>query len=230
MKNKVSKIVWGIIAIALGVVFIINATGVADVDLFFKGWWTLFIIIPCLVGLVFERDKIGNLIGLSVGVLLLLCVRDIIEFSMLFKLIIPIIIIAFGIKLVWDGIFGNKSAKMAKKLKEKLDKESVRSANGIFSGADVKCVGEEFKGAELNAIFGGVDCDIREAIIEGDCYIEASAIFGGIDIKVPDGINVKINSTSVFGGVSDKKERTKEKYEHTLYVNATCIFGGVDIK
>jgi predicted membrane protein len=87
-----------------------------------------------------------------------------------------------------------------------------------------------FSGAELNAVFGGVDCDISGAIIEGDCYIEASAIFGGIDIKVPDGVNVKINSTSIFGGVSDEKERTKEKYEYTLYVNAKCIFGGVDIK
>ena len=98
--------------------------------------------------------------------------------------------------------------------------------------------GEVFEGAELNAVFGGVKCDIRNAIIEKDCAITASAIFGGIDIFVPDNVNVKITSNSIFGGVSEKKHRPYMENAVTLYVenavtvyiNASCIFGGVKIK
>ena len=67
-------------------------------------------------------------------------------------------------------------------------------------------------------------------MINGDCVINASAVFGGIDIYVPGGMNVKVNSTSIFGGVSGKERRNDPANQHTLYLNATCLFGGVEIK
>ena len=45
MKN-VKPIVWGIAIIALGVIFGGNALGLFELNVFFDGWWTLFIIIP----------------------------------------------------------------------------------------------------------------------------------------------------------------------------------------
>jgi predicted membrane protein len=67
-------------------------------------------------------------------------------------------------------------------------------------------------------------------VIREDCVINACAVFGGIDVLVPDGLNVKINSTSIFGGVSDKKNRKFQENTPTVYINATCIFGGMDVK
>ncbi len=29
----------------------------------FDGWWTLFIIVPCAIGLITDRDKTGSIIG-----------------------------------------------------------------------------------------------------------------------------------------------------------------------
>ena len=71
---------------------------------------------------------------------------------------------------------------------------------------------------------------MRNAIIEKDCAITATSIFGGIDILVPDNINVKINSNSIFGGVSEKNHRPTVQGTPTVYINATCMFGGVEIK
>ena len=86
-------------------------------------------------------------------------------------------------------------------------------------------------GTELTAVFGGVKCDLTKAIIENDVVINATSVFGGIEIYVPDDVNVKIKSSSIFGGVSEKrKSDVKNENSHTIYVNATCIFGGVDIK
>ena len=52
--------------------------------------------------------------------------------------------------------------------------------------------------------------------------------FGGIDILVPENVNVKLNSSCIFGGVSNKAS----VYENapTIYINGVCLFGGVDIK
>ena len=106
----------------------------------------------------------------------------------------------------------------------------VKTGCAAFSGQDMNFDGEVFEGAELSAVFGGIKCDLRNAIIEKDCAITASAIFGGIDIYVPDNVNVKISSNSVFGGVSEKKHRPYIEGAITVYINATCIFGGAEIK
>ena len=56
-------------------------------------------------------------------------------------------------------------------------------------------------------------------------------MFGGIDIYVPENLKVKIKSTSIFGGVDDKKvKEVNDEKAHTLYINATCVIGGVDVK
>jgi len=225
--KRTSSVIWGLVLILAGVLFAINALGIANINIFFDGWWTLIIIIPCVIGFFTEYDKVGNLIGVLIGVFLLLCCQDILEFSMIWKLAIPVIIIIIGVKLITNGMFGGKSAHVVKQIK--ANGGSLKDGNAIFSGVNLDFDGEVFEGAELNAIFGGVKCDLTRAAFDKDCVINATAIFGGIDILVPNGINVKINSTSIFGGVSDKKRNSKDN-TYTLYVNATCLFGGVDIK
>lgn len=225
--KKVSSILWGIVLIAVGVIVALNAFEVTDIDLFFDGWWTLIIIVPCLIGLFTEHEKMGNLIGAGIGVVLLLCCQNILSFDMLWKLAVPAVIVLIGVKLIFSGLFGNKAAQTFKKIKES---GQLKSGTAVFSGSNMNFAGEVFHGAELNAVFGGVECDLRGAIMEQDCAINASAVFGGIDIYVPDNINVKVNSNSIFGGVSDKKHANSQENTHTLYINATCMFGGVDIK
>ena len=62
--KKFNRILWGIVLIALGTIFALNALEIADIDIFFKGWWTLFIIVPSLIGILTEKDKLGNIIAL----------------------------------------------------------------------------------------------------------------------------------------------------------------------
>lgn len=224
--KKVSSVLWGLVLIAAGVVFALNAMNITDIDIFFDGWWTLFIIVPCTVGLFTEREKMGNIIGISIGVFLLLCSQDILSFSVLWKLLVPAIIVLVGLKMVLTGLFGNKANDILKKLKQ--DGKEPKAGHAVFSGCDLKYDNEVFEGAELSATFGGVECDLRNAIIEKDCAIRVSAIFGGIDIFVPDNVNVKVSSNSIFGGMSNKT--SVHQNAPTIYVSGTCMFGGVEIK
>jgi len=226
IMKKTGSVIWGIVLIAAGALFALNALNVTNVDVFFDGWWTLFIIVPCAVGLFTEREKTGNIIGIAIGVLLLLCCRDILSFSMLWKLLIPAIIVIIGLKMVFSGLFGNKANEIIDKIKQNGGETKVGCAT--FSGCDLNYGGEVFEGAELTAVFGGVDCTLKNAIIEKDCAIRVSAIFGGIDILVPDNVNVKVSSNCIFGGISNKTASHKDA--PTIYVSGTCMFGGVEIK
>ena len=225
--KKVSGILWGIVLVAVGVILTLNAFGVANVDIFFDGWWTLFIIVPCVIGLFTDYDKSGHLIGICIGVFLLLCCQDVLNFDMFWKLLVPAIIVIIGVKMILGSIFDNRGEQVFKQMKE--NNTTVRSGAATFSGATFDYTGEIFEGAKLDAVFGGIKCDLRGAVINGDCVINASAVFGGIDIYVPENLNVKVSSNSIFGGVSGKESRNNTS-NHTLYLNATCLFGGVEVK
>lgn len=224
--KKTGNVIWGIVLIAIGVLFALKALKFVSAAVFFDGWWTFFIIVPCTVGLFKEREKTGNIIGIAIGVFLLLCCRDVFDFSMIWKLLIPAIIVIVGLKMVFNGIFGNKANEIITKIKQNGGKTKYASAT--FSGCDLNYDGEMFEGAELSAVFGGIECDLRNSVIEQDCAIKVSAIFGGVDIFVPDNININVSSNCIFGGVSNKTAQHKDA--PTVYINGVCIFGGVDIK
>ena len=114
MKN-LTRIIIGAILIACGVIYILGAFGIADVNISLDGWWTLFIIIPCLNGLFTSKDKFGNFIGLIVGVLLLLAAQSVFEYDMIWKIIVPIIIIMLGIKLIVKSASPQKKIENAEK-------------------------------------------------------------------------------------------------------------------
>lgn len=224
--NKVSNFLWGLVLIVIGVIFGLNALEITDINIFFDGWWTLFIIIPSFIGLFKDEDKTGSLIWLAIGVCLLLGCQDYISFDLIWKLMIPAILVIIGLSIIFKDVLNSKVKKEIKKLNKNGSKEYAAT----FGGQTVDFSKEEFEGCSLTAVFGGVKCDLRESIIKEDTVINASSIFGGITIYVPENVNVKINSTPIFGGVSDERKNKTKDNEHTIYINATSIFGGVEIK
>ena len=224
--KKHNKIIWGVILVCIGILLTLNALDVFEINFFSDGWWTLFIIIPNAVELFTKKEKFSSFVGLSIGVVLLLCCKEIIDFVLVWKLLIPATVLIIGLRLLTNGIFGNKSNVLLKNAKK--DGNTSRVGCGALSGCNMDCSGEIFQGAELTAAFGGVKCDLRNAIIEEDCGIQVSAIFGGIEILVPENVNVKVNTNSLFGVVSDETKRKDNS--PTLYIGGICMFGGVKIK
>ena len=224
--TKMSNLLWGLVFILLGVIFGLNALDITNINIFFDGWWTLFIIVPCFVGLFKDEDKSSNLIGLIIGLCLLLGCQDIIEFDLIWKLMVPAILVIIGLSFIFKDILNSKLKKEINNLKKNETKEYY----ACFSGQTIDFNNEEFKGCSINAVFGGIKCDLKESIIKEDTVINVSSIFGGTTIYVPKNVNIKINSTPIFGGVSDERKNKTKDNEHTIYINATSIFGGVEIK
>ena len=58
--KKFGNVLWGIVLIIIGLIIGGNVLGITSINIFFDGWWTLFIIIPCFIGLFKDDEKTGN--------------------------------------------------------------------------------------------------------------------------------------------------------------------------
>lgn len=227
MRNKISNALWGLFFILIGIIIAGNAFNLWEFNIFFDGWWTLFIIIPSLISIFQNGFRTSSLITLTIGVLLLLSVQDILSFEVFGKLIIPIIFVFIGINMIFKNFFHIGDNSKSSNVKYQGGSSEYMA---IFSGSRHQIVGEKFLGTTLNAIFGGVELDLRNAIIDEDIVINATAIFGGIDIFVPSNVKVKVSNVPIFGGVDNKAPTIVDANAPTIFVNSTCMFGGIDIK
>ena len=226
--KKVGNILWGLVLIVVGIIIGLNVLEITHINLFFNGWWTLFIIVPCFIGLIIENDKVGNLIGLIIGIVLLLCARGIMDFGITLKLLLPIALIIIGLSLMFRNVFDKTIVEKMKNLNSNINKDNEYCA--MFSTQNVRLNNQKFSGAKLTSIFGQVDLDLRESIIKKDVVINVNAIFGGSDIFVPENVNIVVKSTPIFGGITDKSLKKIGDNPQTIYINAICIFGGINIK
>jgi predicted membrane protein len=232
MNNKIDALIWGIVFIAAGILYAGNTLNYWDFSLFFDGWWTVFIIAPAIVSIFKRGPRFGNVFLVLLGGLLLLNAQDILSREVFGKLIFPIILVIIGVGLIAKIFFSKKyeTTQVISAFIYKDGRETVsnRQIVAIFSGQNIMYPREKFNGAEITAIFGGVELDLSNAVIDSDITIDATCIFGGIDIRFPPNVNVKTYNVPIFGGVSNKF--ISSVGAPTVYVNATTIFGGIDIK
>ena len=218
MREKLANILWGLVLIVAGVMVFGKVMGFWELPTLFPGWWTLFIIFPSFVSMIKNGIRPVNTIFLLCGVFLLLEQNRIIERGVFGKALVPMIFFVIGLSLLIRSLFGGA----------KHSYNGTRGYSATFGGNVAVPTEVPFDGCEADAVFGGLDLDLRDCRIEDGTVIEASAIFGGIDIKVPQGVSVKVKRTESFGGAKSHVEN--HSGDPVLYVNALCMFGGVDIK
>lgn len=229
MKD-LSRVLWGIVLVLLGIIWGLNATGVTNIDIFFDGWWTLFIIVPSAISLVNPKNngKVSSVICLVIGIFLLLGSLDVFDFDILWEILLPVIVVIIGLSL----IFGNKAKTTLKEKIDNTDFSNVEVITATFGEQNINKAGEKFEKANLDAVFGSIKLDLRDADLKNETYIKASAIFAGITILVPKDVEVKIKSTPIFGGVTSEglDEKTNKNAKKTIYVDGFALFGGIEIK
>lgn len=232
MRNKLSNSIWGIIFIVLGIGIAGDVLNMWEFNPFFEGWWTLFIIIPCGVSMLSGGFRVGSTMGFIIGILLLASHYININFS-LWQLIVPAVLILIGLRIIFQGSFHHIHMEHRTHTEGSMgtgySSESKKEYSAIFASNHVR-ITEQFVGTNLNAIFGAVVLDLRDAVINGDVEITATAVFGGIDIYAPRGVQVKVNNVPIFGGVSNKSSYQSDPGAPVIYLNSTCMFGGIDIK
>lgn len=204
--KKIENTVIGLILIIIGVIIGLNAFHITNIDLFFDGWWTLFIIVPCFFGLFKDQDKTGNIIGLIVGIYLLLYCQGLINFQFAWKLVVPVIFVLIGLKMIFKDTFNKK-----------------KPHQNIYDN-------QLYTGGNYDVTFNGLILDLSKAYLNEKTNITISTLFGGVDLYLLDDVNIQIQSSNFLGGVDLHKRENKIENTKVIYLNARCIFGGINIK
>lgn len=318
MKKNSSGAIWGVLLVIAGIFIAGKSLGYFTMNLFFRGWWTLFIIIPNFIAIFGEKKqkKASNIVGLCIGVALLLTSNHLFPFRMLMPLCIAGAFIYMGIKLMRDGkrnenitdkrtqyytgedwednsytennmyesnynadfsdsaygdgttdytehnynndpnaeYYNDSNAQYNSEQSDtnnsqkyyrntgytgnagrngKMEGGSGRFAcSAVLSGKTLKFDNQLFTDAVFSTVLGGMDLDLRNAIIRDSATIQADVVLGGMDIFVPKNVKVVINCTPVLGGIDDKRKTVSEPngFMPTIYINGTCVLGGIDVK
>ena len=109
-------------------------------------------------------------------------------------------LVVLGGYMVWRGFGGQR--------RERAVRTATRSfsALAIMGGVARRSSSQTFQGADLTAVMGGCEIDLRQASIAPgtEAIIDVFAFWGGIDIKVPEDWTVVTRAMPLMGGVDDK--------------------------
>ena len=226
--KQIKPIIWGVAIIALGLIFGLNALGLFNIDIFFDGWWTLFIILPCLSALLSGREVVGPCVGIGIGVLLLLADRGVISWSNMWQYALALMVIGFGIRLLFFKSCCRRNASGYTTFSR--DGKDIRHIDSSFGKQHLFFAGEKFDGADVNVSFGGLTLDLRGAEFAKEAVINLNVAFSGIVIIVPEGMAVTTAVSNGFGGVTDKRFSKINAGEPILVLTGEVGFGGVEIR
>lgn len=231
-----TSFIWGALIIIIGVLLLFNNLGLGNYDIGYliSTFWPVVFIIWGLETII-EHNNRKNKYNLVIGLILLLLGVAIIarnlgyysfDFSILWKLVWPLLLIFIGYNLVRSEAFSRNGSWV------------------VMSGIEQKQEGWKLENKTYNVLMGGIDLDLTTADIpEGETTLDISAIMGGIDIKASRDLPIILNNTAILGGVKLFEDESggilvnrqfvnkgNEDSSKKLIINSRCIMGGINIK
>ena len=206
MKNKRTNIFLGLVFLLIGVFSLLGSLNIVSFNIFFPGWWTLFIIVPSIICMLEEKINFANVFSLTIGIILLLSVNNIISFSLVIKIIIPVFLIIFGMYIIL--LASLKNAKSYVFSTKSFEIEENSEINTLFSTLHLKF--NKLKGKENS--------------------INIHSVFSEVILYVPKGTRVIVEGSKVFSDVIDHREEKEENYTSTLYLKMNNLFSDIVIR
>jgi predicted membrane protein len=220
-RRPTSQTVFGALVVLLGVLLLLDTTGVWEADALLTYVPSLFVLVAVYA---MVASGFRNLAGPLVIVLLAggsqLAALGVVEFADLAPLW-PVFVIVFGLSVVL--------ARYRARVHEVPD-EYV-SALAFFGGSEKRTTSKSFSGADLTALFGAAELDLRDAAVaDPPAHVSATAAFGGVDVVVPRDWNVRVDAIPVFGAAEDDRPRREEEHDEVdLVVTGFVAFGGISV-
>ncbi|WP_285758254.1 DUF1707 SHOCT-like domain-containing protein [Nocardiopsis ansamitocini] len=119
-------------------------------------------------------------------------------------------------------------------LDSELAASSIGSENitAVFGAAERKGRWLVEPRTNVSAMFGGIELDLREAILaQHEVTIQCAVVFGGLEIIVPPGVRVVNEASAIFGGMDIKdKDSGGDAGSPVVRVTGLLVFGGIDVR
>lgn len=212
--------------------------------------WQMLLIFIGVIN-IFKRHMVSGVILITIGTFFIIP-RIIHTFPQLLpgfngdfsNVYWPLLLIVAGVVIILGKIFGPKWSKEEwshyhrkyhnhhKNYTQWDSTGNSFSKNSIFGAGEHIVLDPEFKGGELNAVFGGITLDLRKTNLpEGNAHLEVNAVFGGVTIIVPETWLVETHLDAVFGGFEDKRFKSQIlDTSRKLIITGACVFGGGELR
>ena len=227
--KRTGKIIGGIALLAFGIVWALELLDVISISL--EGWWAFFVIIPCFVNIFSDRHKAGAIIGFGIGILLLLAARGIIPWNDIWKYMLCLVAMVWGLSLLF---FNKKSCDhchiSGQATPVVLDGSKQHKIDVTFGKQEYRYDGQPFEGADVHVSFGFAGLDLRDADLRDGAVITVDCSFGGIQVRLPKGVCVNNGIDTAFAGVDCDCCTQPSDGCKTLHLKGHCNFGGIEIK
>ena len=231
MSNQISKIsgqvVLGIVAIGMGVVFLLDNIGIADAWEVLRFWPIIFVVFGILK-IVNTRTMPGYFVGgifIFVGVLMLGSRLGF--FHLYWRDWWPLFLILIGAAVIVKSIYRRKL--MSDNIAITDEHSKNMDVMAILGGHRYKSDAPDFRGGEVTSIMGGCEIDLRNASLQGEAIINVFSFWGGTELRVPADWNVVVECMPLLGGIDDKTSGSPGSGKR-LIIKGTVVMGGVEIK
>jgi hypothetical protein len=240
------RVIVGLMVVLFGAALLLDNLNVMEAGDLIR-YWPFGLIAIGAAKLVQEEDRSGRITGgLFVGIGVLMAIQNFVYFEMDVWRWWPLAVVGFGLMILMRAfrsseqnrqglgygspggstvLGGGLSAGQAGGTMEQSLSEFA-----MWSGLQRRVASPAFRRAELTAIMGGIELDLRQAGTEnGEAVIDVFVMWGGIEITVPPDWAVSNQITPILGGAEDKSTGTQQS-RNRLVVKGVVIMGGVDIK
>ncbi|PWU12258.1 MAG: hypothetical protein C5B51_00795 [Terriglobia bacterium] len=237
----------GGIILFLGVILLLDRLGILYARDIFQ-FWPMLLVAAGLAWLTRLDSLAGRVVGgLTLSAGLLLQANNLGYLRLRGEVFWPFVLIGIGILMLVKALEdrahppgqtaegeGTGWDRWESRARDFLGHLGSRSeATAVFSHVERKITAQDFESCKVEAVFAGVELDLRQAGMKGDeAFVEANAVFGGIEIRVPEDWQVIPRGAGVFGGFNDETrppEPAPGAPAKRLIVKGAAVFGGVMI-
>jgi hypothetical protein len=239
IKLPTGRFFWGLLLLALGVIWLLNSFGVTTLDFgtLLSHWWPaipIYFAAAALVEVAARGAAPGRGVlwgSLILNVLLIAIFTGVLgnlngwwSFTVhwVWQLVLPLLLLAMGISL----LLGHRAAPGAK--------TRVAIMGG---GHELHTTWDDVAAI---AIMGGTGIDFSGAgLPDRDVLIDIYALMGGVDVFLPPGVRVVCEWTGIMGGVDLfgksvgtllDRQRLSAGEGPVVRVRAHTVMGGVKIR
>lgn len=238
----------GLLLVGLGTMFLLDSTNVFGPGISVVGtYWPALLIAWAVWGFVANGLVLRWWQAVVGGVGVIFLLSNLKVWSLDAGQLWPVALVAVGLLMIFGRQLRRNVGRGADRAKQRGEPgpgqvgpasgggepTSQFRASHIFGGGKERVTSQAFQGGEISAVFGGMGMDLRGAgLAGGRAAIDVTVVCGGIELKVPRDWTVNLQTTTLFGGVEDKRLLPAGENIVTgeLTITGMVLCGGVEIK
>lgn len=241
--HRRGKILGGLVVLSAGVLFLLREMGFWLPEWLFT-WQMLLITIGLFVGFKHSFRKMSWFVLVLIGSAFM--VQEFVPGLEISRFLWPIIFIIIGLYMIVKPRrnHAEKWKQCQQRYQHKYrhhyqqaganygDTADHLETSAVFGSVKKNIISKDFKGGEINAVFGGAEINLSQADFQNSVKLEINAVFGGARLIIPPNWEIKSEMSAVLGSVEDKRPIMRDVVNpepKILILSGSAVFGGIEI-